>query len=135
MAISDGEKKKREMKEGKKQKPKSSERQMTEEEVKKQVKERDEKFNKESAKMETDFFKADIELAEKIKGDMKVKRASYELNVMTFVNKLIEFQLDVLKDTPWMGFVGDGDMAKNWKAMFEKWDQDTVAKSHISVRR
>ena len=79
-------------------------------------------------------FKDDISFAKKIEDNMKDQRISYELNVMTFVNKLIGFKLDVLKNTPWMGFVGDGDMAKNWKAMFEGWDDDTVAKSHISVR-
>ena len=126
MAISDDEKKKRQMR-----KPKISESEMTGEEIKE---EREKKFNKESATMETDFFKHDIKLAKKIKEDMKDPGISYELDVMTFVKKLIGFRLDVLKDTPWMGFVGDGDMAKNWKAMFKKWDQDTVAKSHISVR-
>ena len=62
--------------------------------------------------------------------------AYYELDVMTFVDKLIKFKLDVLKDTPWMGLVGDGDMIENWKAMFEGWDKDTstIAKSHISIR-
>ena len=81
-----------------------------------------------------DIFEDDISLVKKIKKHMKVPGNSYELNVMTFVNKLIGFKLDVLKDTPWMGFVGDGDMAKNWKAMFERWDEDTIPKSHISVR-
>ena len=79
-------------------------------------------------------FKDDISFVEKIKNDMDIPGTSDELSIMTFVNKLIGFNPDVLKDTPWMGFVGDGDMAKNWKAMFERWDKDTVAKSHISVR-
>ena len=56
------------------------------------------------------------------------------MKVVTFVKKLIGFKLDVLKDTPWGGIVDDGGIAKNWKAMFEKRDQDTMAKSHISVR-
>ena len=125
MAISDDEKKKRQMR-----KPKISESEMTGEEIKE---EREKKFNEESTAMEANF-KDDISFAKKIEDNMKDQEISYELNVMTFVNKLIEFKLDVLKDTPWMGFVGDGDMAKNWKAMFEEWDQETVAKSQISVR-
>ena len=68
-----------------------------------------------------------------IQSAMTDLRLSYKTNVDEFIKRLIDLAEKELTGKRWMGFVGDGDMAKNWKAMFEGWDEDTVAKSHISV--
>ena len=69
-----------------------------------------------------------------IQSAMTNLRLSFETDVDEFINRLTGLTESELTGKRCMGFVGDGDMAKNWKAMFEGWDDDTVAKSHISVR-
>ena len=134
MAISGGEKKKRKMRNPKIDKPQMSELNI---QISNPETEAREKGESQEDSSESKEKEEEVAIVNKIDAVMQEIGLSYEtkdFEVDTFKGKLNEFQNDVLKDTQWMGFAGDGDMAKNWKAMFEEWDQETVAKSHISVR-
>ena len=65
---------------------------------------------------------------------MRDMRVRHEIDVTLFMNELTRFAETELAGTRCAGFVCGGDMAKNWKEMFDNWDENTVAESHISVR-
>ena len=144
MAISDGEKEKREviereMMERETEAPKIDKSQMSELNTQKSGSKTEarEKGESQEESSESKEKKEEDAIVIKINAAMQEIGLSYEIKeikVDTFKVKLTEFQNNVLKDTQCLGFAGDGDMAKNWKAMFEEWDQETVVKSHISVR-
>ena len=68
-----------------------------------------------------------------IQSAMRDMRVRHEMDVTLFMNELTRFAETELAGTSCAGFVCDGDMAKNWKAMFDNWDEDTVAKSDLCV--
>ena len=59
--------------------------------------------------------------------------SEFESDVSVFMKKLNAFSSERLAGVSCAGFVGDADMAKNWKEMFKGWNKDTVPKSLLSV--
>ena len=59
--------------------------------------------------------------------------SKFETDVNVFMTRLTAVTRKKLASVRCEGFVGDGDMAKNWKAMFMQWSEDTVSKSLLSV--
>ena len=74
------------------------------------------------------------QLMDGIQAAMRNMRIRHEIDVTLFMNELTRFTETELAGTRCAGFVCGGDMSKNWKEMFDNWDESTVAKSHISVR-
>ena len=55
----------------------------------------------------------------------------FEVQVSNIAERLCTLITALIDDDECVAFVGDADMAKNWKTMFE--DNNTVSKSHLSV--
>ena len=81
-----------------------------------------------------EFRLQSTQLMDGIQAAMRDIEVSYEIDVTLFMNELTRFAETELAGTRCAGFVCGGDMAKNWKEMFDNWDENTVAESHISVR-
>ena len=58
---------------------------------------------------------------------------NFVVDVDAIGNRLGKIASSVTGKGDCAAFVGDADMAKNWKTMFENWDSNTVSKSHLSV--
>ena len=71
------------------------------------------------------------QLMDGIQAAMRDMEVLHEIDVTLFMNELTRFTGTALADTSCTGFVRGG--AKNWKAMFDNWDEDTVAKSDLCV--
>ena len=74
------------------------------------------------------------ELIKRIKVAAKdLKLSKFETDVSVFMTRLTAFTKKQLASAQCAGFIGDADIAKNWKVMFRRWNKDTVSKSHLSV--
>ena len=74
------------------------------------------------------------QLIDGIQAAMRDMRVRHEIDVSLFMNELTRFAEAELAGARCAGFVRGGDKAKSWKAMFDNWDGNTGAESHISVR-
>ena len=73
------------------------------------------------------------QLMDGIQAAMRDMEVLHEIDVTLFMNELTRFTETELAGTSCAGFVCGGDMAKNWKEMFDNWNEGTVAKSDLSV--
>ena len=67
----------------------------------------------------------------RIQGIMDRLPLEFQVQVSVIAERLCTLITAMIDDDECAAFVGDADMAKNWKTMFE--DNNTVSGSHLSV--
>ena len=63
--------------------------------------------------------------------DLRLERLDW--NVETFMASLTTFVNKQLASAWCVGFISDGDMARDWKEMFSRWNDNTAHQSVLSV--